>query len=44
MIALNINVSIHYNEMLNTHVSQLILLSIDTYDTNFIKKIEYNTK
>ena len=24
--------------MLNTHLSQLILLSIDTYSTNFIKK------
>ena len=32
--------------MLNTHLSQLILLSIDTYSTNFIfkKKIESNTK
>ena len=33
--------------MLNTHLSQLILLSIDTYSTNFLKKkdrIEYKTK
>ena len=32
--------------MLNTHFSQLILLSIDTYSTNFIfkKKIESNTQ
>ena len=33
MNAWNINVSINYNEMLNTHLSQLILLSIDTYSS-----------
>ena len=46
MNAWNINVSIKYKEMLNMHLSQLILLSIDTYSTNFIfkKKIESNTK
>ena len=44
MNAWNINVSINYKEMLNTHLSQLILLSIDIYIAPISYKKKSSTK